>query len=219
VYFAKLFNFTVEVTDRAGDQATANLAITIEPRTLGAPKGPLTAVPFGSGAAKVTWHAPATNGAAITAYVVTPYLGNVAQAAKVFDSAATSATVTGLNNGKSYRFTIAARDALGTGATSSKTAAITVGSPGQPHKPSVSRIGSGHLKVAFSAPANNGAPITSFKAVCRSSNGGTSEGKTGTASPLGVKTLTLGKKYTCTVTATNSRGTGPESPPSTSVTA
>ena len=45
-------------------------------------------------------------------------------------------------------------------------AASDVGAPAQPAPPAVSRIGTGHFKVSFTTPPANGAPITSFKAVC-----------------------------------------------------
>ena len=112
---------------------------------------------------------------------------------------------------KTYRCSVTATNAQGASVPSAKSNAVIVGAPGRPHAPSVTRLGPGHLKVSFAAPASNGAPITSFKAVCRSSNGGVPRGKSGGASPLGVRGLTIGKTYTCTVEATNSRGTGPTS--------
>ncbi|MGO9876407.1 MAG: fibronectin type III domain-containing protein [Acidimicrobiia bacterium] len=125
--------------------------------------------------------------------------------------------VYGLTNSKTYWCTVNATTAQGQSAPSAASNLVTVGAPGRPTKPGVSRIGAGHLKVSFTNPASNGAPITRFKAVCRSANGGISRGKTDAASPLGVKRLTSGKIYTCTVTATNSRGTGPASTASKAV--
>jgi hypothetical protein len=119
--------------------------------------------------------------------------------------------VYGLTNGKAYRCAVNATTAQGQSAPSTASNLVTVGAPGRPTRPRVSRIGAGHLKVSFAKPASNGAAITRFKAVCRSVNGGISRGKTDVASPLGVKALTSGKSYACTVTATNSRGTGPAS--------
>ena len=119
--------------------------------------------------------------------------------------------VYGLTNSKTYRCTVNATTAQGQSAPSAASNLVTVGAPGRPTKPRLSRIGAGHLKVSFASPASHGAPITRFKAVCRSTDGGVSRGKAGAASPLGVKRLTSGKIYTCTVTATNSRGTGPAS--------
>jgi hypothetical protein len=71
--------------------------------------------------------------------------------------------------------------------------------------------------VSFNNPPNNGRSITAFKVVCRSAHGAT-RGKTGTASPLGVKNLAPGQNYTCTDQATNRRGSGPFSQPSDAVT-
>jgi hypothetical protein len=64
----------------------------------------------------------------------------------------------------------------------------------------------------FSAPSNNGGnAVTSYTATCTSSNGGTTRSATGAGSPLSVASLSAGHAYTCTVTATNARGTGPAS--------
>ena len=73
--------------------------------------------------------------------------------------------------------------------------------------------------MTFNAPANNGAPITSYTATCASSNGGATNSKSGSSTTLTVIGLTAGKTYTCRATATNSRGTGPRSAPSAAITA
>jgi hypothetical protein len=74
----------------------------------------------------VRWTAPVSNnGAAITKYVITPYKAGVAQRSSTFN-AATTATVTGLTSGKTYTFTIAARNRRGTGPPSPPTTAVTV---------------------------------------------------------------------------------------------
>jgi hypothetical protein len=71
--------------------------------------------------------------------------------------------------------------------------------------------------VSFTAPANNGATITGYTATCTSTNLGVTKTKPGTASPLTVVGLSVGKTYRCTVKATNSRGTGPPSAPSAAI--
>ena len=67
--------------------------------------------------------------------------------------------------------------------------------------------------VGFTVATNNsGTAITQFEATCASSNGGATRTKVGTSSPLTVSSLSVGKRYTCTVTATNKKGTsGPSS--------
>jgi hypothetical protein len=67
--------------------------------------------------------------------------------------------------------------------------------------------------VSFTPPADNGSPITSYTVTA--SPGGAHV--SGASSPLTLTSLTPGTAYTFTVTATNALGTGPPSPPSTSV--
>jgi hypothetical protein len=187
--------------------------------TIPGPPRSVYAVP-GNARATVSWKPPANNGgSAITGYIVTPIKAGSAQSPRVFNSTATTHTITGLTNGASYKFQIAARNAVGTSATSTSSGAIKVGAPGAPPKPTVSKVGSGSLKVTFTAPSGNGAPITSFTATCSSSNGGVTKSKSASKSPITVSGLSAGKTYRCRVTATNSRGTGPRSVPSNPITA
>ena len=78
---------------------------------LGVPGAP-TAVHAVAGAAKhsarVHWTAPTNNGAAITAYVVTPYIGAEAQPARAFHNSSTTEIFAGLQQGRDYRFRVAA---------------------------------------------------------------------------------------------------------------
>ncbi len=93
----------------------------------------------------------------------------------------------------------------GTGATT--VAQVTV--PGAPTIQSVT-AGNATATVTFLAPAaTGGAAITSFTATCVGS--GVTRTASGAASPLQVVNLTNGVSFACTVTATNSAGTGPSS--------
>jgi hypothetical protein len=76
--------------------------------------------------------------------------------------------------------------------------------------------------VTFTAPANNGAAINGYSAKCTSSNGGVAKTATragSSSTPISVTGLTQFKTYTCTVTASNSRGVSPASVPSAAVNA
>jgi hypothetical protein len=180
----------------------------------------------GNGTATVKWVAPTSSGGSpITGYVVTPYLGVTAQAPRVFNTTATSAVITGLANATSYTFRVAAKSAIGTGANSGPSSAITIGTPIAPvGVRAVSRsttAGTGALTVTYTAGANNGAPITRFTVGCASSNGGATKTAVhigATAAPITVGGVTTAKAYTCKLRATNSRGAGPASVPSTAVT-
>jgi hypothetical protein len=95
---------------------------------VGAPGTP-TAVTAtaGVGLATVHWTAPATdNGAAITAYVVTPFVGGVGRPPLTFLSTATTQTITGLPSATTFVFRVAATNSRGTGVTSAPSNAVTV---------------------------------------------------------------------------------------------
>ncbi len=64
------------------------------------------------------------------------------------------------------------------------------------------------MGIDFVPPANTGGtPITGYTASC-SGSGVATRTATGTSSPITVTGLTNGVNYTCTVSATNSAGTG-----------
>ncbi len=90
-------------------------------QTPGAPTGVSGAA--GNAQATIGWTAPANNGgAAISSYTITPYIAGVAQSTT--SASASPATVTGLTNGTTYTFTVAAVNSIGTGAASSNSWAV-----------------------------------------------------------------------------------------------
>jgi hypothetical protein len=176
----------------------------------------VSAVPANHGAT-VIWKAPVSNGGStITGYVVTPYLGTVAQPPRSFSSAKTAELVTGLTNGKAYSFKVVARNALGEGVPSAKSGATIAGAPGRPGSagtyippPTLGQIG-----VDGGIPSKNGSNITRYNATCTSSNGGVTVSGVRENPAYHIvllSGLTSGKTYKCTMTATNARGTGPRS--------
>jgi large repetitive protein len=181
---------------------------------------PPSVVPSGSGQMKLTWKPPArTVASAVTGYVVTPYIGNVAQPAHTFHSTLTSQFIGGLKNGTAYQFAVAAAIGPGTGYRSVKSGKVVAGAPGQPGKPTVVKTATGGLVVTFAPPSNNGAKITSYTVACTSAKGGRPKIKGAAALSITVKGLTVGTAYTCTVKAANKRGLGPTSRPSKATTA
>ena len=172
----------------------------------------------GDGSASVRWSAPASNGAPITGYVVTPYIMGTAQTATTFSSVATTETITGLTNGTAYTFEVAAASGALTGPSSLDSPGLIVGAPRPPtaaRARSASTVTTtGSLVVSFVAGANNGSAITGYTARCASSNGGVVGVKSGATSPLTVTSLTTAATYTCAVRATNARGMGLPSVPS-----
>jgi Fibronectin type III domain len=161
----------------------------------------------------MSWLAPTNDGgSALMSYVVTPYLAGVAQSPRAFNSTATTETVTGLTNTKSYTFKVAAQNAAGTGPQSLATSAILVGLPTAP----TNVIAIGNMKraaVHWVVPVSNGGSaitgyvVTPYRAGVAQppltfASVATSESITG---------LTNGVRYTFKVTARNAKGTGLQS--------
>jgi Domain of unknown function (DUF4082)/Fibronectin type III domain/Bacterial Ig domain len=75
--------------------------------------------------ALVNWSTPGNGGSPITGYRITPYIGAEAQPPVNVGASTTSTTITGLTNGAGYTFAVAAVNAIGTGAATTTSKAIT----------------------------------------------------------------------------------------------
>ncbi len=197
----------------AGDDVSTTYFV--QPLEIGVPAAPgrptaVKAAP-GSASAAVSWTAPTSIGhSPITGYVVTPYIGSTAQTAHTYNSTATTQTVTGLTNKRTYTFHVAAKNAIGTGAKSVASAAIVVGVPKAPFNIKASSGSTtstvAGIRVSYSAGSNNGSAVTKYTARCASSNGGVARGASHNGSAvvqIVVPKATVKKTYTCTVDATN----------------
>ena len=92
--------------------------------------------------------------------------------------------------------------------------------PTAPGTPSVKSVRSEWhgVAVAYNKPLNDGgAPITNYRAVCKSKDGGVTSSRVAATSPIHVNGLTPGARYTCTVAASNNIKRGPPSKPSKTV--
>jgi hypothetical protein len=166
----------------------------------------------GNGSATLVWTRPAnTGGQTITGYVVTAYADDVAQAARVLDSPSTSQVLSGLTNGATYTFRVAARYGADTGPQSSPSAPIKVGAPSAPGFQSA-QPGNASARVSWAAPTDNGSPVTGYVITPYI---GWGPGKSGQVVGPGTSFvwtgLTNGTAYTFKVAAINARGVGPES--------
>ncbi len=168
----------------------------------------------GNGTASIMFMAPASNGgSAITGYTATCSGSGVSKSATGLTS---PLLVSGLANGVAYTCTVTAANALGR-SLASASVVVTPTGPVTPPDPVVTvpdapvigtpTAGNTNASIAFAAPASNGgAAITAYTATC--TGGGASQFATGSSSPLLVTGLTNGVAYSCSVTATNSKGTG-----------
>ncbi len=179
----------------------------VPPVVPGSPGVP--AAKAGDRSASLTWSAPAADGGSpVTSYLVTPYVGGVAQPAQDTGSSATSYTVTGLVNGAAVTFTVSARNAVGAGPASGASSPVTPAAlPGQPTN--VTAVaGNRSASVTWTAPASNGSAVTGYVV---STVAGASRISTTTApgtTSVVVSGLVNGTSYSVTVAAVNAVGTG-----------
>lgn len=164
----------------------------------------------GNASATVSWWPANGNGFPITASVITPFIAGVAQTPQVFANNTNVQVVTGLTNGTTYTFKIAATNANGTGPTSGATAPTKVGVPAAPGSLTVTS-GNTTMTVGWTVNAN-GSPITG--SVITPYIAGVAQTprtfNTGASSQV-VNGLVNGTAYTFKVTVTNAIGTGPSS--------
>jgi hypothetical protein len=172
----------------------------------------------GNDSVQLAWQAPSESVAPISAYRITPYVGGVPETTQTFLSTAMGETVTGLTNGTSYTFAVAAVNDGGVGAAD-LSAAITVGTP---LAPTAIRAKPGHRRatIRWTKPLGNGtSAVTGYVVTPYIS---------GVAQPAKIfmsrktverfRGLAKGATYVFGVAAINANGTGPESTLSTAVT-
>jgi hypothetical protein len=155
----------------------------------------------------VSFVPPSLNGSPLVAYNATCLSpGNPV----AFGSGLGSPVVaSGAVDGQGYTCHVTAENSVGDGPDSPVSVSVVpAGVPGFPNPAPTITPGDGVMAVAFVAPADNGAPITSYTATCTSSDGGATGVTSGPRSPIDVTGLTDGNTYTCDVSATNSAGTG-----------
>ena len=143
----------------------------------------------------ITLSATATSSLSVTFSSNTPNICSVS-----------GATLTMVNLGTC---TIAANQPGNASFSAAATVLISFGISGSvPGAPTIGTAtpGDGQATISFTAPTSSGgSPITTYSVNCGGILG------SGNASPITVKTLTNNTSYTCSVTATNSLGTGPSS--------
>ena len=158
--------------------------------------------------ATVSWSAPAGNGGtAVTGYVITPYKSGVAQTAVTVGNV-TSYHFAGLTCGGSYTFTVAAKNAAGTGSASSQSNNVAPNCvPGTPNNAGATAGNNSDATVSWIAPAGNGGTaVTNYVITPYKAGVAQTAVTVGNVTSYDVTGLTCGASYTFTVAAKNAAG-------------
>ena len=207
------YNFEVEATS-GGSTLTSNtktLTVGAARSARSAPGGPT--VNPGNRKLEVSWNAPSDNGDSISGYnvryrVTTTNIWRNHNPS--ITSTSTSATITGLTNGRVYAVQVRAINSKGTSADWSTEATGTPAAqpPDRPAKPTVTP-GNRYLEVSWSRPSTNGAFITGYNLQYSEGNSDVWNpyhfASTSTTS-IPIPMLTNGQSYKVQVRATSSAG-------------
>ncbi len=151
----------------------------------------------GNGQVSLAWSAPGSSGGSTIDYYIV-YQGGT----DVAHPATNSMTITGLTNGQSYSFRVAAHNSNGTGTPCSPVPATPFTVPGTPNGLSATSQ-DGQVSLSWSAPSSNGATIDYYIIY----QNGTDIAHTTSASKI-VTGLVNGISYSFRVAAHNAAGSG-----------
>ncbi|MDD1772751.1 MAG: fibronectin type III domain-containing protein [Methanomassiliicoccales archaeon] len=157
-------------------------------------------VDSGNGEATLTWEAPLSDGGSDIDYYIIYQDGT-----EIGNTTDLTFTITGLDNGQMYRFTVAAHNSEGTGTVSDPVTVIpsTISTPDAPTDLAVT-AGDGSATITWSAPDDDGGADIDYYIIYV--NGAPVVRSYDTSATL--TGLTNGVNYTITVAAHNSAGVG-----------
>jgi len=203
--------FKVVATNALGDSATPASSNAVTPATPPSQPQSVTAS-AGNLQATVNWQAPTSNGgASITSYTVTPYIGNTAQPGWTVNPTPTTFVATGLTNGTTYTFQVAAINSAGTSPVGTSNAVTPATTPSAPQIVTAAGTDSQQATVSWTIPASDGGSgITSYTITAYVGNtAGVPFTTSGPTTSKVMTGLTNGTTYTFRVYASNSAGPGP----------
>ena len=203
------YTFSVVATNEVGSSlSSAQSNSIIISSGASAPNAPtIKTTNAGNGNVIVNWFLPTSDGgSAITSYTVTSSPGGFY--ATVYDSTATTATVSGLTNGTSYSFTVIATNAVGNSSPSGSLSATPFTVPSAPTL--TGTAGNGLVDLSWNTPNSNGRDISSYIIQRSTNNINWGSDISTNATPLfkQITGLTNGTRYYFRMYAINIAGNG-----------
>ena len=195
-----VYSITVVATNPAGDSVSSS-TVTGSPVTIPG-KPTISATEPGSNSVLVRWRAPsATGGASVSSYTVVASPGGNSCTTT---GAVLFCTVTGLDNGTTYAFTVTATNTAGTGTASASYNGVPATIASAPRNISVTPVNGG-ITATWAVPSyDGGTAITGYIATVRSTGDTcTTNASTRTCT---FTSLVNGSTYVVDVVATNNAG-------------
>jgi hypothetical protein len=217
--------FRVAAKNAIGTGPYCSNSLPVTPSTIPSQPSAPTCI-SGNGQVTINWLAPANGGSAITDYAIQRKINGQADTtyANLADgvSATTSYTNTGLTNGVSYVYRVAAINSKGASLWSAGSAPVVPSAA--PNAPTnlVATSGNGVVNLSWTAPANNGAIITDYTIQRRLSSETDSSfvqviDTVSSATTASIASIN-GTSYVFKVAAINAKGIGAYSANSSAVT-
>jgi len=195
-----VYSISVAATNPAGTSSSSS-TVTGSPVTIPG-KPTISATEPGSNSVLVRWRAPsATGGASVSSYTAVASPGSNSCTTT---GAVLFCTVTGLDNGTTYAFTVTATNTAGTGSASASYNGVPATIASAPRSITVSPTNGG-ITTSWAAPSyDGGTAITGYIATVRSTGDTCSTNATTTT--CSFSGLVNGSTYVVDVVATNNAG-------------
>jgi fibronectin type 3 domain-containing protein len=187
--------------------------LTVTPATASVPAGPTNLVVTpGNTTAALSWTASASGSpASYTIYRGTKSDGEATTPVATTNGTTTSFTDTGLRNGTTYFYNVAANNSVGVSPDSNEVSVVPAATTGIPAAPTGLAVSAGNGSVGLTWNASTGATSYSiYRGTAPGAEGATTVG-TATANSFTDTGLTNGTTYYYKVTASNTAGTSASS--------
>ena len=193
--------FQVSAHNLAGTSMWHRVTVTPSPAPT-VPDAPTNLIAtLGNAQMSLSWTAPTSNGGATIDYYIVYQNGT-----DIAHTTLTTKTISGLINGVSYKFEVAAHNSVGLGPQSAPVICVPLTIPGTPGGLSADP-GNSRISLSWSTPSSNGGAAIDYYIVYKN---GTDIAHPTSNSQI-IAGLTNGISYTFKVAAHNAAGNGPRS--------